>query len=70
MNNMTNIDKIRSMKEEELYDFISKIDIYRCTCPAVEMCHSDDDTDFVTCKNIFIKWLKQEVNKDEIWQFR
>ena len=64
---MTNIDKIRSMTEEELYDFISKIDIYRCVCPAVKMCHWDKHNDWITCKNVFVKWLKQEVNNDETW---
>lgn len=62
---MTNADKIRSMTDEELYEFISKIDIYRCSCPAAKMCHSDDDTDWVTCKSVFIKWLKQEEEKNE-----
>lgn len=33
---MTNSDKIRLMTDEELYNFISKIDIYRCYCPAVK----------------------------------
>lgn len=59
---MTAIDKIRSMAVEELYKFISKIDIYRCSCPAVKMCHSDEDTDWATCKSVFIKWLKQEAD--------
>lgn len=52
---VTNADKIRNMTDEELYDFISGIDIYRCTCPAKSICDEE------SCEVNFIKWLKQPV---------
>ena len=57
---MTNADKIRSMTDEELAEFIAYGISWReiCNeCNCKEYC--DDETD---CKHGVLKWLKNKIN--------
>lgn len=59
---MTNGDKIRQMTDKDLAGMFDKI-IQDCEyCPLYEDCIQNTD---VTCKAMYLKWLKEEVQKDE-----
>lgn len=50
---ITNADKIRSMSDEELFEFLDSISIYSCICPMKKSC-----SDFYSCEDAFLNWLK------------
>lgn len=53
---MTNAERIRSMSDEELAEFISKYFSCEYECAARDKCGSDWD-----CKRATIDWLQSEV---------
>lgn len=52
---MTNGDRIRSMTDEELADFLDGF-----LCYQVGACRAPD----IDCQECCLKWIKQEVQKD------
>lgn len=50
----TNADKIRSMTDEELAEFLNDFDI----CPHCE--YQDVSCGAIDCKEMFLKWLQSE----------
>ena len=60
---MTNADKIRNMPDEELADFIDKVEISACNYCAF---HSEIDgctEKYRECTEGFLEWLKREVKE-------
>jgi hypothetical protein len=56
---MTNADKIRSMTDEQLADFLA--DVIDCWhCPTYQEC-----TDVKSCDNVLMAWLKQEHKEEQ-----
>ena len=61
---MTNGDKIRQMDDEELAAIFNKI-IQDCEyCPLYEDCIQNTDATYVTCKVMYLKWLREEVQEN------
>lgn len=60
---MTNLDRIRSMTEEELVDFLLYDRFYSLDgcCDDCDITVGDDGTEF--CKQCYMDWLKEEVKK-------
>lgn len=59
---MTNGDKIRQMNDEEMAAMFDKI-IQDCEyCHLYESCIQN--TNSVTCKDMYLKWLQEEVQDD------
>lgn len=52
---MTNIEYIRSLNEQELFDFLYELNLDRCYCPARKCCGQ-----YKFCDEAFIAWLKEE----------
>ena len=58
---MTNGERIRSMTDEELAEFLDKI-LSDCDyCPMWAICH---ETAFSNCRKICAQWLKSEAKND------
>lgn len=53
---LTNADRIRSMTDEELADWINLL------CPPSTLYDLNDDYE-LNCKDCWLKWLKKEVDK-------
>lgn len=59
---MTNGDKIRQMSDKEIAAMLDKL-IQDCEyCPLYEDCIQNTD---VTCKVMFLKWLREDVQENE-----
>lgn len=60
---MTNADRIRSMPDEELADFLDNIQKFNINCEPLIV---DDCKDCVicTCYICWLDWLKQEVDNE------
>ena len=59
---MTNVDKIRSMSDEELAEFIRDYD--SCACCIFDF--KSDDCYKKPCEGGIWEWLKREVDEDVI----
>lgn len=56
---MTNADRIRSMTDEELANFVSLCCGWTCAeCPVGKECNGDE------CFSTWLDWLKQEASDD------
>lgn len=59
---MTNADRIRSMADEELLDFLNQYDIIDMHC-VFEVCSCF--TEDTSCKECWLNWLREEVNEND-----
>ena len=58
---MTQADRIRSMSDEELADFIRNLN--ECCLAGAGMVDCSNNTDCIDCKGVVLKWLQQEVEE-------
>lgn len=58
----SNADRIRQMTDEELAEFLDKDASYTCLICARR--DAKDSCGDYECKNVVLKWLKQEANED------
>ena len=56
---LTNADKIRSMTDEELADFLS-VNAFCDCCSIHDKCDAYQED---SCKNVFIKWLQSKAEE-------
>lgn len=60
---MTNGEKIRSMTDEELAEFLDKV--VGCDfCPIKKFCDEERTTPYVNCETVWSRWLSREVKND------
>ena len=61
---MTNADRIRNMSDEELAEFLVKVNgAYAKDCMVgIEVCKYDDCAD-MDCEDCFLEWLQAEVKE-------
>lgn len=53
---MTNFDHIKAMSEEQFFDFVYDLELYKCNgCPAKPRCGG-----YYSCEDAFVAWLKEE----------
>lgn len=57
----SNADRIRSMSDEELADFIRELN--ECCLAGAGMVDCSNNTDCIDCKGVVLKWLQQEVEE-------
>ena len=57
----TNADRIRAMSDEELAELPWEYDFQCYMCPNKPLC----DDGYKTCKELWLDWLKQEVDADD-----
>lgn len=69
---MTNADRIRAMSDEELADFLEKINPINCDCCVyMRPCRLEYDEETVNyaekynCKDGFMQWLQQPAEEEE-----
>ena len=62
---MTNADRIRSMSDEELAEFLERVHVDPCSacCDNLYWCRRNNAPEPV-CKNHFLKWLQQPAEED------
>lgn len=56
---MTQADRIRSMSDEELADFIRQLN--ECCLAGAGMVDCSNNTDCIDCKGVVLEWLQSEV---------
>ena len=59
---MTNADRIRSMTDEELLDFIYQYEVIGNHCPPISVCAMY--TEGIMCNRCWLNWLREEVNEN------
>ena len=57
----TNADRIRSMSDEELADFIRELN--ECCLAGAGMVDCSNNTECIDCKGIVLEWLQSEVEE-------
>ena len=64
---MTNADKIRSLTNEELATFISKIELGDIDMAVTycDLCSKDGNALGIDCDGCILHWLNSEVNKHD-----
>ena len=62
---MTNVEKIRSMTDEELAEFLESIEIYNDFYgePLIEFYLNDEDVEIGANTGDIMEWLKSEVEE-------
>ena len=64
---MTNEEKIKSMSTEEFVDWLMILierELVECwKCPAQKYCGSDDNISNKSCKDVIMRWMKEEVEE-------
>ena len=58
---MTQADRIRSMSDEELAEFIRELN--ECCLAGEGMVDCSNNTDCIDCKGVVLEWLQQEVEE-------
>ena len=58
---MTQADRIRSMSDEELAEFIRELN--ECCLAGAGMVDCSNHTDCIDCKGVVLKWLQKEVEE-------
>lgn len=63
---MTNGDKVRSMSDEELSEFLERVNDYPCEtcCNNLYWCRRNNAPEPV-CKRHFLDWLKEDVHEED-----
>ena len=57
----TNADRIRSMSDEELAEFIKELN--ECCLAGAGMADCSNNTDCIDCKCVVLEWLQSEVDE-------